>query len=80
MQLGYLKFYKNIKPKTMKNKNIVSLNEDFLDDLELVEGKNASLVEMIQNLGTLEDVIDTIWVTPVSMLKTIKAIAKIENK
>ena len=64
----------------MKNKNIVSLNEDFLDDLELVEGKNASLVEMIQNLGTLEDVIDTIWVTPVSMLKTIKAIAKIENK
>ena len=64
----------------MKNKNIVSLNEDFLDDLELVEGKNASLVEMIQNLGTLEDVIDTIWVTPVSMLKTIKAIHKIETK
>ena len=64
----------------MKNKNIVTLNKDFLDDLELVEGKNASLVEMIQNLGKLEDVIDTISVTPVSMLKTIKAIAKIENK
>ena len=60
----------------MKNKNIVTLNKDFLDDLELVEGKNASLVEMIQNLGKLENVIDTISVTSVSMLKTIKAITK----
>ena len=37
----------------MKNKYIVNLDEVLLSDLELVGGKNASLGEMIQNLGKL---------------------------
>ena len=37
----------------MKNKYILNLNEVLLSDLELVGGKNASLGEMIQNLGKL---------------------------
>ena len=37
----------------MKNKYIVDLSEVQLSDLELVGGKNASLGEMIQNLGKL---------------------------
>ena len=37
----------------MKNKYIVNLSEVQLSDLELVGGKNASLGEMIQNLGKL---------------------------
>ena len=48
--LVYLKSYKN---KKMKNKYIVNLSEVQLSDLELVGGKNASLGEMIQNLGKL---------------------------
>ena len=82
----------------MKTKYIVDLSEVQLSDLELVGGKNASLGEMIQNLGKLgvsipggfaltvdaqflvEEGIDTISVTPDSMLKTIKAIHKIETK
>ena len=37
----------------MNNKYIVDLAEVQLSDLELVGGKNASLGEMIQNLGKL---------------------------
>ena len=37
----------------MKTKYIVDLSEVRLSDLELVGGKNASLGEMIQNLGKL---------------------------
>jgi pyruvate,water dikinase len=37
----------------MNKKHIVDLSEVQLSDLELVGGKNASLGEMIQNLGKL---------------------------
>ena len=37
----------------MKSKYIVNLDEVLLSDLELVGGKNASLGEMMQNLGKL---------------------------
>ena len=68
MQLGYLKFYKNLKPKPKKTKTKVGIcgqgPSDYPDFAQFL----------------VEEGINTISVTPDSMLKTIKAIAKIENK
>jgi len=60
-----LKFYKNLKPKPKTKVGICGQGpSDYPDFAQFL----------------VEEGIDTISVTPDSMLKTIKAIAKIENK
>ena len=67
----------------MQNKYIVDLAEVRLSERELVgwkDGLHAYLMaELPSNILMVEEGIDTISVIPDSMLKTIKAIHKIET-